>query len=177
MIDEMAMDEDPPAGGNGGGGQQNVQNQALLAQVHALRRELAELRTNIENNNGENCTYLGQNFGTLNHNVRRMAAAPARVIHRSGNNNNNNGNGNNNDDNADDDNNNQGGAGAGNIPFNVTLSRLPRSLFDLWAEYDVGIGGRKAAKDFTAAERGRVKYNYHQRKVVWNVIAAKSLSR
>jgi hypothetical protein len=41
----------------------------------------------------------------------------------------------------------------------------------LWTEYQFGIGGRKAAKDFTAAERGRVKYTYHRQKVVWDAVA------
>jgi hypothetical protein len=53
----------------------------------------------------------------------------------------------------------------------ATLSPLQRSLFVLWQEYEFGIGGRKAAKDFTAVERGRVKYTYHRRKVVWDAVA------
>ena len=39
----------------------------------------------------------------------------------------------------------------------ATLSRVPRTLHLLWTEYEVGIGGRKAAKDFTAHERGKEK--------------------
>ena len=30
-----------------------------------------------------------------------------------------------------------------------TLSATPKTLHDLWDEYQVGIGGRKAAKDFS----------------------------
>jgi hypothetical protein len=46
----------------------------------------------------------------------------------------------------------------------------------LWQEYEYRIGGttrRKAAKLFTAAESGKVKYSYHSRwkKVVWDAIA------
>ena len=37
-------------------------------------------------------------------------------------------------------------------------------------EWTVGIGGRKPAKDFTAAERGKVKFKYCRRKVVWDCI-------
>ena len=51
------------------------------------------------------------------------------------------------------------------------LSQIPRTLFDLWTESQYGIGGQKAAKDFTAAERGKMKYLYHHQKVVWDVIA------
>ena len=53
----------------------------------------------------------------------------------------------------------------------ATLSPRPRSLFDLWHEFEFGIGGRKAAKLFTAAERGCNKYQYHRRKVVWDKLA------
>ncbi len=53
-----------------------------------------------------------------------------------------------------------------------TLSPTPRSRYILWQEYEVGIGGRKPARLFTPAERGKVKYSYHRRKVVWDVIAS-----
>ena len=72
---------------------------------------------------------------------------------------------------------NDGNAGAGanqqrENPVNAaTLSPLPRSLYILWQEYEVGIGLRKAARLFTAEERGRSKYSYHRRKVVWDAIA------
>jgi hypothetical protein len=54
---------------------------------------------------------------------------------------------------------------------NARLSPNPRNLHTLWQEYEFGFGGRKPAKDFTAEERGRVKYSYHRRKVVWDKIA------
>jgi hypothetical protein len=56
-------------------------------------------------------------------------------------------------------------------PNPATLSRNPRTLYVLWLEYMEGIGGRKAARLFTAQERGQVKYNYHRRKVAWDAIA------
>jgi hypothetical protein len=63
------------------------------------------------------------------------------------------------------------GGVVGVVNNTATLSRNPRTLFILWQEYEFGIAGRKAAKNFTALERGRVKYNYHRRKVVWEKIA------
>ena len=36
--------------------------------------------------------------------------------------------------------------------------------------HEFGLQGRKAAKRFTSRERGRVKYKYHRRKVVWDTI-------
>ena len=37
----------------------------------------------------------------------------------------------------------------------------------LWDEYQNGIGGRKSAREFTRAERGRCKAVYSQRKPFW----------
>jgi hypothetical protein len=61
----------------------------------------------------------------------------------------------------------------GNInPNNASLSLTPCSPFDLWAEWTVGTGCQKPAKDFTAAERGREKFKYSHCKVVWELIAS-----
>ena len=61
--------------------------------------------------------------------------------------------------------------GGNTVPYRVTLSNCPRTLHDLWVEYQFGLGGRKAAKEFTPSERGAVKYKYHRRKVVWDMVA------
>lgn len=53
----------------------------------------------------------------------------------------------------------------------ATLSPNPKNLFILWQEYEIGLGGRKAAKLFTREERGRVKHKYSRRKVVWDCIS------
>ena len=52
----------------------------------------------------------------------------------------------------------------------ATLSKNQRDLYVLWQEYEEGLGGRKAAKDFTARERGQVKAMYHRQKVVWDAV-------
>ena len=44
----------------------------------------------------------------------------------------------------------------------------PKVLHKLWKEWLVGSGGRKAAKDFTATERGWVKTKYSFRKILWD---------
>ena len=72
----------------------------------------------------------------------------------------------------------QGGGGRGGdddpedstVPYEATLSNCPKSLFELWQEYKFGLQGQKSAKRFTSQERGRVKYKYHRRKVVWDTI-------
>jgi len=54
----------------------------------------------------------------------------------------------------------------------ASLSAAPASLYVLWAEWEVGIGGRKAARLFTARERGGAnKHRYHRRKHVWRTVA------
>jgi Transcriptional activator of glycolytic enzymes len=50
------------------------------------------------------------------------------------------------------------------------LSKNPKTLFDLWMEYQHGIGGRKPAKDFTPTERHRCKKTYSRRKAVWDIL-------
>ena len=58
-----------------------------------------------------------------------------------------------------------------NTHSNATLAPGLRTLEAIWLEYTTGIGGRKPAKDFTRAERGRDKYKYSRRKVVWDLIS------
>ena len=52
------------------------------------------------------------------------------------------------------------------------LSQRPSSLYDLWKEYENGVGGMKPAKKFTAAERGQkcVRFKFSLRKVFWDVV-------
>jgi hypothetical protein len=58
----------------------------------------------------------------------------------------------------------------------ATLTSRPRDLMQLWEEWTVGIGGdRKAAKDFTTAERnnkvGGTKQRFYRRLLVWKTQA------
>ena len=53
----------------------------------------------------------------------------------------------------------------------ATLTRNPRDLHSLWHEYEFGIGGRKAAKLFTATERGEIMHSYYRRKVFWDQVS------
>jgi hypothetical protein len=52
----------------------------------------------------------------------------------------------------------------------ATLMANPKSLYDVWNEYLNGVGGRKPARLFSEAERGRVKFKYSRRKVIWDVV-------
>eukprot|EP00644_Phytophthora_capsici_P002597 jgi/Phyca11/105764/e_gw1.11.315.1 len=52
------------------------------------------------------------------------------------------------------------------------LSKRPKGLYELWHEYQVCCAKLKAAKDFTAAERGANKFAYSRRKVFWDVVSS-----
>jgi hypothetical protein len=43
---------------------------------------------------------------------------------------------------------------AGNLRLGQILLKQPRDLYVLWREFDVGLDGGKAARDFTISERG-----------------------
>jgi hypothetical protein len=62
-----------------------------------------------------------------------------------------------------------------NNPFElekeVTLSSHPRTLYELWKEYEYGIDGRKPAKAFSKNERGgKNKFKYCRRRIFWDII-------
>ena len=131
------------------------QMMVLYSQNAILGREFSELRASVENTAA---TAL-RNYNILNRNINRVAMAPARVLAGPAA---------------------PGGqpatqAGGGNnqqqFAANVTLSPLPRTLYDLWVEYTTGIGGRKAARDFSTIERGRDKYRFYRRKHVWDIVS------
>ena len=48
----------------------------------------------------------------------------------------------------------------------TSLSRHPKTLYDLWDEYTVGLERCKPAKLYSSTQRGRCKYKYTRRKVV-----------
>ena len=52
----------------------------------------------------------------------------------------------------------------------ASLYRCPKTLFDLWHEFQFGLAGSKPAKEFTSEERGKNKSVYSRRKVFWDCI-------
>ena len=66
---------------------------------------------------------------------------------------------------AEDEENQEGGIAA------ATLAPHLRTLIDLWHEYYTGIGGRRAAKDWTTREKGRKgwKQKYYRRNCIWQI--------
>ena len=51
------------------------------------------------------------------------------------------------------------------------LTKCPKTLHDLWKEYEFGFCGCKPAKDFTSNERGKDRYNYYRRNVFWSQVS------
>jgi len=68
----------------------------------------------------------------------------------------------------------EGGENAGVGPAEATLSGNPKSLNELWQEYQHGIDGHKPARNFTARERNssrQMKQKFYRRKQVWDTIS------
>ncbi|KAI2510702.1 hypothetical protein MHU86_3650 [Fragilaria crotonensis] len=167
-INEVFADENGTVNGEGGY-DVNVQNngvllagqdyqlRAIYSQLNVLRREIHLGLEQIGEGQDQRFRDINEKLDHLRRNIRRVAQQPVQRP-------------------RDNDNGNARGAGeieprAGLPLANATLSRTPRSLHVLWCEYEMGIGGRKAAREFTSIERGRVKCVYCKRKVVWDKIA------
>jgi Transcriptional activator of glycolytic enzymes len=58
----------------------------------------------------------------------------------------------------------------GRVRPNAVLCKGPKSIHDLWREYQHGIGNNMPAKNFNGKEHGRAKSAYSQRNLVWTVI-------
>ena len=113
-----------PGGGNPGGLSDRPlrdQLRALQSQMMSLKGVLEEIDKRVETNHMREIRQIQ----SLNANIKRIAAAPARPIQRTV------------------------------VPNTISsLSSCPRTVYELWDEYTVGVGGRKPAREFTAHERG-----------------------
>jgi len=127
------------------------------AQLHGISMRLTRVEEQVVATAGELKLEIQRQFSTVNKNVRRLQiTAPA--VRRGGNNNGNH--------HGDD-------APIATQPRRreVQLSKRPKDLYSLWAEYTHGLGGLKAARDFTSVERGAAKQKYYRRKTFWDVVA------
>ena len=127
----------------------------LLGQINQLQGTVTTLQLALEGSMTAMRTHFGREFGVVNRNINRIAIQPPRRVVAGA----------------------VAAAAAAAPPAVPTdlgyieLSPNPRTLADLWTEYTHGLGGRKAACDFTPSERGRFKYKYSRRKNVWDVIS------
>ena len=121
------------------------QLRAIQSQLSSLKASLVSLQERVI---AMECN-LGNKMTGLQRNVKRLADAPGRRIRP------------------------PSGVSFGldgDTRIERGLSALPRTLYDLWDEYTVGLEGRKPAKLYTPQERGRCKHKYSRRKVVWDKI-------
>jgi hypothetical protein len=160
-------DNEGREGGAAGGVVMGDTQKAILSQNHALRGRVEELFVTVKNNND----HLVQKIGTLQKAVKRFANRPVQInrgfVQKRGGENDGDANATQNDDDA-----NETGDHVPQL-YEATLSKHPRDLYMLWEEYEFGIEGRKAARKFNVRERGKNRYNYHRRKVVWDRIEEK----
>ena len=139
---------DHQAGGQGaalhGAGQRQEYFNHLTAQLHGIVMRLTRLEEQMSSTAGELKMDVQRQLASVNKNIKRLQlmAPTARRV--------NNGSPP------------PGGAGGPRPPGqpHVQLSKRPKDLYSLWTEYTHGLGGLKAAKDFTPAERGVVKQKY-----------------
>jgi hypothetical protein len=142
------------AQGDGGAGNRTVrlgdntgdQLMAIYSQIAGVSRRQAQAESQTQLYH----TRTDSKLEAMNLNLRRIAIQPVqRVQHGANEGNNNN---------------------LAVAEIVAALSPRPRNLHLLWQEYEFGLGGRKPARQFTAIERGRVKFKYCRRKVVWDII-------
>ena len=153
-LDEVNENGNPNSGGTRCGMVNAQHFQALYAQNMTLRREVQDLRASLEvfRNSTSN------DMKRMNSNITRIGVQPAQVRRPVG------------EETAlvlD-----QNRDGADFVDGSAVLLQTPRDLYIVWHECQFGIGGRKPAKLFTPTERGRCKYVYHRRKVVWDRVAS-----
>ncbi len=58
------------------------------------------------------------------------------------------------------------------VHHSANLCHCPKNLHVLWAEYESGVGGNKPARLFNKTERGKVRFKYCCRKIVWDAVEA-----
>ena len=154
----------PAVGGTGGAAVQQVL-QSILIQQQQLRAQMSQLEQRLDARDQGNRAWLEDKFRRVIDNTRRFGGTiqsglarqhPVRrsELRRV----------------ADEE------AVHGQVGYNPnrrwpTLCKNINSLVSLWSEYEMGIGGRKPAKDWTAVERGnkRQKQTYYRRNCIWKI--------
>lgn len=137
--------------GMGGGGTSASELLRVFSANHSvlvgMKRRQEELNASWMSALAEFRATVDARFKVLGDNIKRIRVAP--VVHTAAN---------------------ALAVEADEVSVTATLSPRPPNLFILWEEWLVGVGGRKAAKNFTSSERGKVAYNYSLRNCFWSVV-------
>jgi len=152
------------------GGNEAIQHilQTLVIQQRNLHRTIQDLERRMNDQNQANCEYLETKFRTVTNNLRSYGATIQGSMARRLN---NNINSTNNDDIRP-----AGEDGRRRGRVWPTLAPNIKDLVAVWQEYDRGLNGRKAAKDWTREERGgggcnKTKQTYYRRNAIWKLQA------
>ena len=148
-IDTIATDEDLNnlAAANGDNNIGTLNDRPMRDQVRALQSQLMGVKAQLEDITKlikEENIAKGRQLQALNANIKRIGLSPARPIRLT----------------------------EGISTQSASLSPHPRTLYELWDEYVIGIGGRKPAREFTSRDRGKLKYKYYRRKKLWDLVSA-----
>ena len=147
---------EPPMAAEGGGVPANAgfwgagidSEVVLYLQQHGLQQPLEDLRQQMILSLADHKCYMQSMNSNIHHiAIQLVAHPPAHVV--------------------------LNGDGRHKV---AKLSKCPKNLHLLWREYEFGLDGQKAAKNFTPEERGKNKFSYSRRKVFWdaiNVVVAK----
>jgi hypothetical protein len=171
MLDVLFMDDDvatphPDSGDNGRSTEtrasmRSLQRQEILllrSQILHLREENRNLMKELERRDAK----IMQQLRFINFYVRRSANAPGRPTQQQLQAANS----------QEESRNNQEAEVVEEGRVTAVLMKHPRTLHDLWREYEFGAPGHKPAKDFTAAERGgKNKHSFYLRKFFWKKVA------
>jgi hypothetical protein len=163
FIEDSGLDE-PGIGGNDGGTQasartarqQSSQQHTILLAINRLEQRQGDQHQQVCASISGLRSYCATQFSLMNRNMNRYSMQPVRRIGPAG----------------------GGGGGSNNsndianegIDATAKLSIHPRTLLLLWHEYLFGLEGSKPARNFTSAERGRVRFKYCRRNCFWNVM-------
>ena len=137
-------------GGGGGGGPLMMEwRNFVTAKICGMENRMHDLQSNQGGHHGE----MVKRLDKIERNLRRMSVMPGRreasgAVGGGG----------------------VGGANESQALMPANLCKCPKNLYVLWAEFESGVGGNKPARLFTASERGKVKFKYCRRKIVWDVI-------
>jgi len=144
-----------------GGGVSSHHYQGLMNELMNLKQDVSALRMSMEASRTADREHYNRRFDKLNDNIRRFGGTIQGAFTRQAN---------------------QGERRAAadetlvqnNIPNRrvnwPNLSPNLRTLEEYWREWEFGMGNNKAAKHFTAEERGRVKMKFYRRRCIWNIM-------
>ena len=139
-------------------GYEATNSAALLSSIVSLTRRVEELAGSLTGSMTANHDVLMRRMDVVDRGVQRIAVQPVvRSVVRQGGEAGRGGT--------------VGGGGNGAV-VGPRLSKRPKDLYILWAEYEHGTGGSKAAKAYTRKERGANKHALCRRIVFWRMVSS-----